>query len=192
MWKFDTEPLNNGQAHRHKLTSCGEPLSFTKTLDLWSTNAEFRIFFTQILRDSPFVGFRFETPPVTKLTLDQQFEFVLLRHDALNRTADRLTFREHFQPDREMVSFTNLRGDATLVVPCPSRPADDYGHLAAFVRTAPASQSHKLWIEIAAAMKNRVGTKPVWLSTAGMGVAWLHVRLDDTPKYYGHAPYRKA
>ncbi|MFO1021395.1 MAG: hypothetical protein U0903_11970 [Planctomycetales bacterium] len=32
--------------------------------------------------------------------------------------------------------------------------------------------------------------KPVWLSTAGAGVPWLHVHLDDQPKYYSHAPYR--
>jgi hypothetical protein len=31
---------------------------------------------------------------------------------------------------------------------------------------------------------------PEWLSTAGAGVSWLHVRLDDRPKYYGYAPYR--
>ena len=31
---------------------------------------------------------------------------------------------------------------------------------------------------------------PVWVSTAGAGVSWLHVRLDDRPKYYGYQPYR--
>jgi hypothetical protein len=40
-------------------------------------------------------------------------------------------------------------------------------------------------------MARRVGRQPVWLSTAGAGVAWLHVRLDDRPKYYGHGPYRQ-
>ncbi len=39
-------------------------------------------------------------------------------------------------------------------------------------------------------MLARLNSKPVWLSTAGAGVSWLHVRLDDKPKYYGHAPYR--
>jgi hypothetical protein len=29
-------------------------------------------------------------------------------------------------------------------------------------------------------------------STAGAGVSWLHVRLDDRPKYNGYAPYREA
>jgi hypothetical protein len=41
-------------------------------------------------------------------------------------------------------------------------------------------------------MHQRVSAKPVWLSTAGGGVAWLHVRLDDRPKYYAHAPYRRV
>jgi hypothetical protein len=35
-----------------------------------------------------------------------------------------------------------------------------------------------------------MGEDRVWLSTAGAGVPWLHVRLDDAPKYYGHAAYR--
>jgi hypothetical protein len=34
--------------------------------------------------------------------------------------------------------------------------------------------------------------EPLWLSTAGQGVFWLHVRLDRYPKYYNHAPYRHA
>jgi len=29
-------------------------------------------------------------------------------------------------------------------------------------------------------------------STAGAGVSWLHVRLDDRPKYYGFKPYKKT
>jgi hypothetical protein len=39
-------------------------------------------------------------------------------------------------------------------------------------------------------MQRRLNNKPVWLSTAGAGVAWLHIRLDDRPKYYGYTPFR--
>jgi hypothetical protein len=66
-----------------------------------------------------------------------------------------------------------------------------YGHLAAFVRGAPAEQREALWRTVGDALSRRLGAKPVWLSTAGAGVSWLHVRLDDRPKYYGHAPYRR-
>ena len=39
-------------------------------------------------------------------------------------------------------------------------------------------------------MEARIGIQPIWLSTAGMGVPWLHVRLDSRPKYYAFGPYR--
>jgi hypothetical protein len=77
-----------------------------------------------------------------------------------------------------------------MVVPCPIGPVNAYGHLASFVRNAPEQQIHDLWQAVADAMARRIATKPVWLSTAGAGVSWLHVRLDDRPKYYGHAPFR--
>ena len=30
------------------------------------------------------------------------------------------------------------------------------------------------------------------LPPQGLGVYWLHVRLDDRPKYYTHVPYRSS
>ena len=81
---------------------------------------------------------------------------------------------------------------SVLVVPRPDGPPAAYGHLAAFVRQAPERQKHDLWPAVAAAMKARIGGDPVWLSTAGAGVPWLHVRLDNSPKYYGHRPYAQG
>ncbi len=92
--------------------------------------------------------------------------------------------------NQEVIEFPNLGNDAIMVVPCPSGPISAYGHLAAFVRQAPEQQKHALWQLVGATMQRRLGTKQVWLNTAGAGVAWLHVRLDDRPKYYGYAPYR--
>ena len=60
------------------------------------------------------------------------------------------------------------------------------------MRHAPAAQVHELWRAVGAAMQARLSPRPTWLSTAGMGVAWLHVRLDERPKYYGYALYRDA
>ena len=31
---------------------------------------------------------------------------------------------------------------------------------------------------------NGKNDRSVWLSTSGMGVSWLHVRIDQVPKYY--------
>jgi hypothetical protein len=101
-------------------------------------------------------------------------------------------FAAHFPKGVDgIVTFPNLGADAILVVPCPLAKSSAYGHLAAFVRHAPDAQRHALWQAVAAAMAQRIGDRPVWLSTAGAGVSWLHVRLDDRPKYYGFEPYRR-
>jgi hypothetical protein len=48
-----------------------------------------------------------------------------------------------------------------------------------------------LWIEVAEVHDGAMGEEPRWLSTSGLGVFWLHVRLDQRPKYYAHTPYRR-
>ena len=85
-----------------------------------------------------------------------------------------------------------MNSDAILVVPRPVGPVTAYGHLASFVRNAPDSQKHSLWRLVGELMERGLGPTPVWLSTAGAGVSWLHVRLDQRPKYYGHARYRES
>lgn len=47
-----------------------------------------------------------------------------------------------------------------------------------------------MWPIVGDTARSKVGKKPVGLSTAEGGVAWLHVRLDAFPKYYGYALYR--
>jgi hypothetical protein len=169
-----------------------QPATFADVLRGWQGDAEFRTVFNALLADSPYTAFRWETPPVTKSTLSQPFEFVLLDSPGLARRPDPDAFAEHFdKAGVGVVVFPNLGGDAIMVVPCPLAEPSAYGHLAAFVRHAPEHQRHALWQSVGEAMMRRVGTKPVWLSTAGAGVSWLHVRLDDRPKYYGHVPYRE-
>ena len=109
------------------------------------------------------------------------------------RTTDPHTFRDQFKEaqEKDVISFTNLGGDATLLVPTPRTEVDAYGHLAAFVRKAPPSQVDSMWKIIGATVEAAISGRPIWLSTAGGGVAWLHVRIDSSPKYYSHAAYRK-
>ena len=56
---------------------------------------------------------------------------------------------------------------------------------------APKTQQQALWQAVSKAVEEQICGRPLWLNTAGGGVAWLHVRLDSTPKYYQFAPYRK-
>ena len=185
MWTHSTETSDDDRAHKISVRRDGDPVAYANVLSLWQDNAAFRRYFISLLADSPFSAFRWETPPITAATAGCDFECVLLRYEALNRPVDRAAFSGHFD-DGDIVTFQNLGRDAVLVVPCPSGDETVYGHLASFSRGASESQQHELWKAVGSALQKN----PVWLSTAGMGVAWLHVRLDARPKYYGYGPYK--
>lgn len=162
------------------------PLSYADVLNHWSDDEGFRAWFNKQLAACSFTAFRWETPPVTRATIQRPFEFVLLDAPELDRAADPSDFAGHFHGagDNRIVIFTNL------VSPVASNTA--YAHLGAFVREAPAAQCSALWQGVAEAMARRLGERPAWLSTAGAGVPWVHVRLDDRPKYYACSPYRAS
>jgi hypothetical protein len=192
-WTAEIESLRKGRVLRHVIQNAnGGALRYSDVLALWRTDGPFRAYFNRLLVDVPFQDFRWETPPITADTAARPFEFVVLDSPGLAPLPEPEAFAEHFaQAKCDVVTFANLRGDARLVVPCPRAAERAYKHIGAFVREAPASQRDELWRQVSLAMEDRVGEAPVWLSTAGAGVYWLHVRLDSTPKYYGHAPYRE-
>ena len=194
MWGFRSEELPGGRGRRFAVDLGVRPATFADVLRGWQGDAAFRALFNAQLAGAPFSAFRWETPPVSTSTATRPFEFVLLDSPGLAPHPDAEAFAEHFAgaPAGGVVAFPNLGGDAILVVPCPLAAPSAYGHLAAFVREAPEAQRDTLWQSVGAAMARRVGARPVWLSTAGAGVSWLHVRLDDWPKYYGFGPYRQG
>lgn len=194
MWSVRSERRERGRCLRFDVEVDGRPATWAEILDGLQDDEAFRSWLNGTLAGAPFDAFRWETPPVTEATLARTFEFVLLDSPALARRPEPRAFAEHFDgaPDAEVVVFPNLGGDAVMIVPCPIASSMAYGHLAAFLREAPDRQRHALWQAVGWAMARRVGVKPVWLSTAGAGVSWLHVRLDDRPKYYGFGPYRSG
>ena len=140
-----------------------------------------------------FEDFRWETPPITIASAGQPFEFVLVDDPGLAQVPDAEAFSEHFDKATKnpgVVSFSNLGKDALLVVPCPLGSATNYRHIAVFLREAPEQQKHSFWKAVADTTPEALGPRPVWLSTAGSGVSWLHVRIDRRPKYYAYLPYR--
>lgn len=169
-----------------------ERASCVNVLEAWRSDDEFCTWFNDVLAAIPLHAFRWETPGISEVTANRPFEFVVLDSPGLDRAPDPEVFAQHFdrEPGQDVLTFANLGGDAIMVVPRPVGPASAYGHLGAFVRNAPVSQRVALWRAVGDAVLRRLGSRPVWLSTAGAGVSWLHVRLDDRPKYYGFAPFR--
>jgi hypothetical protein len=193
MWCMQGEAFPGGIGCKYVVQLDQESATYADVLRGWRDDAAFRSLFNGWLAEAPFSAFRWETPPITLGTASRPFEFVLLDSPGLARMPDPDAFVGHFGGASKsgVVAFPNLGGDAVIVVPCPLAPDAAYGHLAAFVREAPEAQRDALWRVVGEEMTRRCGARPVWLSTAGAGVAWLHVRLDDRPKYYGFAPYRE-
>jgi len=192
MWSAREQTLSSGRVRFVRLETAQGPLTYGDVLKLWQADVTFRTWFNDCLSAAPYAAFRWETPPLTADTLGQPFAFVQLDSPGLARSVDKQAFAEHFErhPEQPVLEFANLGRDALMIVPSPAGPDECYGHLAAFVRTAPEPQRDALWQRVGEAMQRRVNQKPVWLSTAGAGVSWLHVRLDDRPKYYGYTPFR--
>jgi hypothetical protein len=166
--------------------------SFADVAGAWRSNRQFRSFWTSSLASARFDAYCWECPPVAQGTMDSPFECVFVSSPSLARMGiDRDAFAEHFTPGCEVTTFENLGGDATLVAPC-SDEAGNFAHLGSFTATASAGRQDALWQAVGEALAARMGPRPLWLSTAGHGVAWLHVRLDSRPKYYRHDVYRRA
>ena len=178
---------------RYRLRDGTSPLTFREMFERLAADVDFADSYSETLAVFDSDAFYWEHPPLTAATLDDAAEFVLLDAPTLARLApEPEPFASHFAecPKEGVVSFPNLGGDAMLVVPCPRPESDAYTHLASFLRAAPPNQVRALWRITAETALERVSETPFWLSTAGVGVAWLHVRFDDRPKYYRYRPYR--
>lgn len=194
-WTADKELFDDECTLRARLRTNGDPAPWADVLRGWQTDADMTAAFIRVLVEAPLEAYFLETPPVNRDTLDTAFEFVLIDCPSLAGVdPEPWTFEEHFSDgyaSNGVATFPNIGGDAMLVAPCPTEPPRNFAHLAAFARSATREQQHALWHAVSEAAQERfTGSDPVWISTSGLEVVWLHVRLDSYPKYYNHAPYR--
>ena len=192
MWKLITEPLNSTSL-RYSIGNGAAELTRAEVFRLWVDRPEFCHWFSDALLSCGFPAFFWETPPATTLTLHLPFECVVTAAPLLAGTrADPSAFANQIskQPNGPVIAFDNLGGDARLVIPTPISGNTGFAHLAHFLSAATPELIHELWKLVGSSMQIRISDKPLWLSTAGMGVPWLHVRLDARPKYYRHVGYK--
>ena len=174
---------------------------------------------SDIIASCPYESILFEAPGTTlQSSNEDQFEFALVNQPNLKAFAegnpDRHAFEEYFNSEScsssendggsdpiRVCAFPNLGKDATLISPLPQIGINDatYSHLASFIRNAPKEQVAQFWRQSARAFIDELKHKHerineyagTWFSTNGMGVAWLHLRIDSLPKYYSYVPFTK-
>ncbi len=194
-YRADTVKLDyRFKVYKTRLFKADTILSYWDVLGLWRENEGFRKFFMDLLENAPFSAFRWETPPVTKETVKaRDFEFVLIEDSWLDTPVDLQSFGKFInEKEKLVISFPNLGKDGLMIAPTLQRDPKIYPHLGAFMRGASAEQKDALWKKVGEEMTKKLDSTPYWLSTAGRGVAYLHVRIDSRPKYYVYEPYTKA
>ena len=193
MWQYQVETISK-HTQKVRIVEGQKQLTYGEIIELWENNASFCSFFNSLLANSPFSAYFWETPPITISNVKRKFEFVLVDSSTLEKVnPNPNAFRQYFastSKDREVITFPNLRKDAILVVPCPQIENSAYTHLANFVRKASSSQQQALWQTVGKVLQQNLKHQPIWVSTSGLGVYWLHIRLDSYPKYYSFQPYK--
>ena len=112
----------------------------------------------------------------------------------LNAKEDFKPFLEHLDKNKDekyVISFPNLSGDTILVVPIP-RKSKRFTNMFYFMTNASEIQKKELWKKVAEQAKIFLKTNEnIWISTHGLGVNYLHVRICNTPKYYENSKLKK-
>ena len=90
-------------------------------------------------------------------------------------------------------SFPGLSGDSILIVPGLKFASDgetrlDYKNISQFTKNASEEQQQALWQEVANKLSEELakGDAPRWLNTEGTGVKYLHVRIDESNRFYSN------
>lgn len=95
-------------------------------------------------------------------------------------------YLQALDPEELTATFDNFSGDAQLLVP---KDTGDYGHIAAFCRTAAPEMAAALWQRVGVICAEAIAhATPVWCNTHGHGVPWLHIRFDSRLKYAAFPP----
>lgn len=188
--EITTKQLNQ-KTTQYRIINNDKSLNYSEWISSMLSSDDTILNFNQCLVNSNFEAFFWEVKPINIESVEQEFEFVLVNSSSLCKISpNNSNFKKYFTKDELVVNFSNLRGDAELIVPTQISSVTKYAHLAQFVRTAEQKQLLKFWKKVVKTYSDKIGDQLKWLSTSGLGVHWLHVRIDSRPKYYQHSEYK--
>ena len=120
------------------------------------------------------------------------------------QVANASAFHEHMRDKQAYKCIQNLARDATLFIPTTygqvlaHDQAANYANIYSYLQTAtnPVPYFHHLFAAVKyfcvrglEVSPQSAAEVPLWLSTHGQGVPWLHFRFDVHPKYYSNKLY---
>ena len=218
-WTFKTEDITDSSFRHDKskivtvLTNkYGKKLNFQQVLRRWTKssknsgfNRNFQHFFKILAQEDPdFRHVFFELPPLNKKTLKKPAEFILIEAPIFKTRVKDVRYdifaSKHHLPQCKRstaCNFPNRSGNAVMIVPKGDNNMnnDRYTDLMSFAIKASEKEFYDLFKKVGQLSLKEIKKnpqRPTWISTHGLGVIWLHVRLDTIPKYYDWLPYKNA
>jgi len=161
---------------------------------LVESNPEMLTKMHEALDDDRFRTYVWETPRMDSQNTHKSFEFVLVNTPMTNRAnISRFTRINQIQRQgvrgRGAISFDSP-SKTRLIIPENTGGNARFANIAEFNRHANKAQQASLWKLVAVEYGRALSSvRPIWLSTSGLEVPWLHVRVSKTPRYYKHRPY---
>lgn len=190
---FQTHILHqNNNSIQFRITDNRKTLSFRDVFELWQNNHSFVQFYQSSLLGFGFAAFCWEHPALTKDCLDENYECTLHVSAMLEQLpVNEMAFKSHISLEADAVDFLNLGGDARLVIPTKKSNEEIYNHFGKFLKFDQNQQVQAVFKKIGSTVINELEKySTIWLNTAGLGVIWLHIRMDTTPKYYKTKAYK--
>lgn len=101
----------------------------------------------------------------------------------ITKRADSSPFREYLANKTSPVGFSNPTGSCTLVAPPDT--GKNFSHLGSFYKNASKNEIRALWKKVAVEIEKKLKKRDtVYVSTHGMAVPWLHVRICNNPNHF--------
>lgn len=214
MFEFTSSDVSSSHqnATKFKIHESSDPNSrkqitfqqFLKKLNSSKTfRNQFKTTITSVYPSYPFVFF--ESPPVNADSIKtKMYEFVLVSTGTFHHVGtDYGAFRDKFDSERcknnglNACEFPNLGNDAIMVTPKGvegETHREKYTNLMSFLREGDEEEIDGFLKLVGVSAEKRVdemGSLDTWISTSGLGISWLHLRLDSRPKYYTYRDYKK-
>ena len=113
MWESEILEHKDGVV-KYNIRELGKKLTYFQWIENMKTSEDFIAYFNDMLKNSPYEAFYWEVKPVTRNHLNSPFEFVIVDSKSLSKVAaDAASFQKYFSDGDEVVSFSNLGGDAS-------------------------------------------------------------------------------
>lgn len=167
-------------------------LSFKDVFEMWGNNPKFVEFYKDELIKLDHQAFYWEHPAIKKEFLEKKYECILQRSGPLEHLpCNENHFKDYLHTKEQVADFMNSGKDARLVIPTKKTDKEIYNHIGKFIRLADNEQIIEIFKRVGVKIFEEIDKqKLIWLNTAGLGVIWLHIRLDTRPKYYRTIKYK--